>query len=50
MVWTAATLTVQLFELPEIKTLYDSIDNAHRLIFRYIFIGIQQKNSLSLLL
>ncbi len=43
MVWTAATLTVQFSELLEVKTLDNSIDNTHRIVFRYVFIGIQQK-------
>ena len=50
MVMAAATFSVQLFELLEIKTLDNGINNTHRLIVRYILVGIQQKNSLSSLL
>ena len=50
MVRAAATLTVQFLKLPKVKTLDNGINNAYRIVFRYVFIGIQQKNSLSLLL
>lgn len=43
MVGTPAPSTVQFFELIEVKTLNNGIDYSHRVVFRYIFIGIQQK-------
>ncbi len=43
VVGTPAAFTVQFFELPQVKTLDNGINNAYRVVFRYIFIGIQQK-------
>jgi hypothetical protein len=43
MVGTPAPFTVQFFELLEVKALDNGIDNTHRVVFRYIFVGIQQK-------
>ncbi len=43
MVRAAATLTVQFLKLPKVKTLDNGINNAYRIVFRYVFIGIQQK-------
>ncbi len=43
VVGTPAPFTVQFFELLEIKTLNYGINNAHRIVFRDIFIRIQQK-------
>ncbi len=45
MVRASAALTVQLFELPEVKTLDNSIDNAHRVVFRNILARIQKKKT-----
>ena len=38
-------LTIQLFELLQVKTLDNGINNAHWIVFRYIFIRTQQKKT-----
>ena len=43
MVRASATLTVQFFEITQVKTLDNSVNEAHRIGFRDILIGIQQK-------
>jgi len=43
MVGTTAFLLIQLFELFQVKTLYYGIDNANRIVFCYILVGVQQK-------
>lgn len=40
MVWAAATFTIQFFELLEVKTLDNGINDAYRVVFCYIIIRI----------
>ena len=46
MVGTPATFTIQLFELLEVKSLNNGVNNTNWVVFRYIFIGIQQKKTI----
>lgn len=45
VVGASSHFPVQFFGLMQIKTLDNGIDNAHRVVFSYIFIRIQQKKT-----
>ena len=43
MIWTAPALTIQIVEIQQVKTLDYGIDNTHRVVLRYILIGVDRQ-------